>query len=71
MIGKYLLDLKDYSHQNDAALLRMQQDIDSRTTKVEFISTMRAKTKKLKKKLSSGMERQDEKQTEMEQKYDR
>eukprot|EP00347_Sterkiella_histriomuscorum_P017595 403348737 len=68
MIGKYLVDLKEYSHQNDCALLRMQSDIDSRLTKNEFIAVSREKRKKLKNKLRNALENQETKVQSIDQK---
>lgn len=48
MIGKYLVDLKEYSHSNEVQIKRIDKDITDRVTKVEFKASLKGKTKKLK-----------------------
>ena len=59
MIGKYLLDLKEYSHQNDCQIIRMETEINNRVTKNEFTALTREKSKKLKNKLRGVLETYD------------
>jgi hypothetical protein len=53
MIGKYLIELKEYSHQNDCKLIQIENEIGLRITKNEFIALTREKSKKLKNKLKT------------------
>ena len=48
MIGKYLVDLKEYSHSNEVQIKRIDKDIADRVTKVEFKASLKGKSKKLK-----------------------
>ncbi len=51
MVGKYLLDLKEYQHQTDCQIVRIDNEINQRVTKNEFAAHSREKSKKLKNKL--------------------
>ena len=66
IIGKYLLDLKEYSHHNDTQLVKIEADIAQRVTKAEFAAQTREKSKKLKNKLRTLLEASDEKRKAFE-----
>ena len=56
MIGKYLVDLKEYSHSNDCKLQLLDTEINLRISKNEFISTIREKNKKIKNRIKNVLE---------------
>ena len=53
MIGKYLLDLKEFTHSNDCQIKRLENELDLRLTRVEYQALTREKSKKLKNKLNA------------------
>jgi hypothetical protein len=46
MIGKYLLDFKDFSHFTEGQFARVDADMQLRVTKAEFQAQTREKSKK-------------------------
>lgn len=59
LIGKYMIDMKEYQHQNDISKHKLETDINTRVSKNEFTSTLREKNKKLKNKLRNVLENYD------------
>ena len=68
IIGKYLLDLKEYSHHNDAQITRLDTELGLRITKVEYAALSREKSKKLKNKVRSVLQGYEERSAAMEAK---
>jgi hypothetical protein len=51
MIGRYLLDMKEFSSSTDCQIMRIDNELSQRVTKVEFQAVSKTKSKKLKNKL--------------------
>ena len=68
MIGKYLIDLKEYQHQTDCQIIRIDNELGLRVTKNEFAAQSREKSKKLKNKLRTVLETYETKITNIETK---
>ncbi|CDW88654.1 UNKNOWN [Stylonychia lemnae] len=67
LMGKYLVDFKEYSHQNDCQIIRIDTELSQRVTKVEFQATLREKSKKLKNKLKNMLDQNEKKMNMLEQ----
>ncbi len=55
MIGKYLLDYKEFTHYMDGHITRIDNDVSMRLTKAEYVSNDKAKRKKLKNRISTSL----------------
>jgi hypothetical protein len=66
MIGKYLLDYKDFTHYMESHITRLDNDMSVRLTKAEYLSTDKAKRKKLKNRLSTSINGFDDRLSNLE-----
>ena len=66
MIGKYLLDYKDFTHYIESHITRLDNDMSNRVTKVEYLSTAKEKRKKLKNKMRTALTNFDERIAKLE-----
>ena len=68
MIGKYLMDMKEYSHSSECKMGQMESEIGQRITKGEYHMLAREKSKKLKNKLRAVLSQYEEKVTVLDTK---
>jgi hypothetical protein len=69
MIGKYLLDYKDFSHYIEGHINRIDTDMSMRVTKAEYLSTDKQKRKKLKNRLTTSINGFEERLKKLESSF--
>lgn len=66
MVGKYLLDYKDFTHYIEGHITRIDTELSTRLTKAEYISTAREKRKKLKNRVNTALGSMDDRLSKLE-----
>jgi hypothetical protein len=69
MIGKYLLDYKDFTHYIDGHISRIDTDLSVRLTKAEYVSTDKAKRRKLKNRVNTALGGFEERLSKLESSF--
>jgi ElaB/YqjD/DUF883 family membrane-anchored ribosome-binding protein len=69
MIGKYLLDYKDFTHYIDGHISRIDTDLSVRLTKAEYVSTDKAKRRKLKNRVNTALSGFEERLSKLESSF--
>ena len=69
MIGKYLLDYKDFTHYIDGHISRIDTDLSVRLTKAEYVSTDKAKRRKLKNRVNTALAGFEERLSKLESSF--
>jgi len=69
MIGKYLLDYKDFTHYIDGHITRLDNDVSMRLTKAEYVSNDKQKRKKLKNRITTSLSGFEERISKLESSF--